>query len=402
MRVAVEFGAELLEFEIPDERVSGVWRGPASVPAEQVKGLVLSLLEHPRDFPPLRQAVVPGDHVAIPLDPTLPQLVPVVEAVREVLAGSGVNDADIEIVSTGPPDEAWKQSALRDIPWRVHDPGERAELAYLASTEHGRRVYLNRAVTDADCVVPIGRLGYDPVLGYRGPWSVIFPSLSDAECLRSLRAHATEALPDRAHPRRALTESADVSWLLGSHFHLGIVPGAGGGVSRAIAGKQEVVREEGMRVVDETWGYETAERAELVVVGIGQTATPSGIDELAEGLATAARLVRRGGKIVALSRASGPLGPALQRLSCGDGERPGMRALRGAEGTADYPAARQVAHALATADIYVLSALDADLVADLGMIVLDRPEEARKLAATCRSCHFVSAAELTRAQATEE
>jgi hypothetical protein len=76
--------------------------------------------------------------------------------------------------------------------------------------------------------------------------------------------------------------------------------------------------------------------------------------------------------------------------------------LRGTENEADFPVARQVAHALATADVYLLSALDPDRVADLGMIVLDRPEEARKLAATCRSCVFVSSAELTRTQATDE
>ncbi|HEV3121335.1 MAG TPA: lactate racemase domain-containing protein [Isosphaeraceae bacterium] len=402
MRVAVEFGEERLEFEIPEERVSGVWHGPASVPDDQVKDLVRSILEQPRDFPPLRQAVVPGDHVAIPLSPDLPRMMPVLEAVREALAAGGVSDADMQVVSTAPAPDEWARSPLRDVQWRVHDPEEAAELAYLATTEHGRRVYLNRALTDADCVVPVGRLGYDSILGYRGPWSVIFPSSGDGECLRSLRAHATEALPDRAHPRRALAESADVGWLLGSHFQLGIVPGAGGGLCKAIAGKQETVREEGMQAVDELWSFQTAERAELVVVGIGQAGAPSGIDDLALGLTTATRLVRRGGKIVALSRSSGPFGPALQRLSCGDGERPGLRALRGTENQPDYPVARQVAHALATADVYLLSALDADLVADLGMIVLDRPEEARKVAAMCRSCVFVSSAELTRAQATDE
>ena len=61
-----------------------------------------------------------------------------------------------------------------------------------------------------------------------------------------------------------------------------------------------------------------------------------------------------------------------------------------------------MAQALANADVYLLSSLDHDLIDDLGMIPLDRPEVARKLAASCASCYFVSQAELTGAVASEE
>jgi nickel-dependent lactate racemase len=402
MHLVVDFGSERLDFELADEQVAGVWHGPESLSSLLLGERLRAALEEPLEFPPLRQNVVPGDHVVIPIDPDLPHLVEVLGAVHEALREGGVATADMRIVSPRPPSAALQQSALREIGWTVHDPDNRSELAYLASTAQGRRVYLNRGVTDADCVVPIGRLGYDPVLGYRGPWSVVFPNLSDSESLRSLRAHATLAKPDRAHERHALKESADVNWLLGTHFHVGIVPGARGGISRVVAGAQKAVREAGMRSVDELWDYHAVERAELVVVGLGKPEGPARIDDLAEGLATASRLVRTGGKIVALSRVGGPIGPALHRLANPNGERPGPGALRGAEGEADYPAARQVAHALATADIYLLSDLDQEGVADLGIIPLDRPEEARRLASASRSCHFVSQAELTRAETAED
>ncbi len=76
----------------------------------------------------------------------------------------------------------------------VHDPDDRAQIAYLASTKEGRRVYLNRLLTDADVVVPVGRLGYDPILGFRGPWSLLFPGLSDRETLRGLRDRSRRRL----------------------------------------------------------------------------------------------------------------------------------------------------------------------------------------------------------------
>ena len=57
---------------------------------------------------------------------------------------------------------------------------------------------------------------------------------------------------------------------------------------------------------------------------------------------------------------------------------------------------RQLARALAWADVYLLSSLGTDLVEDLSMIALGRPEEARRLAASCGSCLVVNQAEWTR------
>ncbi|MBX6315932.1 MAG: DUF2088 domain-containing protein, partial [Isosphaeraceae bacterium] len=300
---------------------------------------------------------------------------------------------------------AWSGGLPPGVEMTLHDPEDRAGLAYLASTNRGRRVYLNRLLTDADCVVPVGQLGYDPVLGYRGPWGVVFPGLSDAETRRAYRAQAAEGRPDREHDRPTLIESDEVSWLLGSQFHVGIVAGRRG-VAGAIAGVEAAVRTEGTRRVDAAWGFQAKERAEVVVAGVGGGGGggggPTTLDELAEGLATATNLVRRGGKIVLLSRAEGPLGPAMQRL-IGAEEGAGMAALRGAEREPDYPCARRLARALAWADVYLMSELPEDQVEDLSIIGISRPEEARRLAAVGGdSCLFISQADLTRAEVADE
>src|SRR5690606_33190636 len=107
-------------------------------------------------------------------------------------------------------------------------------LGYLASTKAGRRIYLNRALTEADVVVPVGALGFDPVLGYRGPWSTLFPGLSNAETQQAERRSAAGS----GRRGSVLEESAEVSWLLGSLFHVGVLPGVGGsGAAGVIAGE---------------------------------------------------------------------------------------------------------------------------------------------------------------------
>ena len=192
-----------------------------------------------------------------------------------------------------------------------------------------------------------------------------------------------------------------MGWLLGSQFHLGIVAGTTG-PTEVVAGLESFVRSDGALVLDQTWTFEATSRAELVVVGIGHHGAPSSIVHLGAGLANAARLVERGGKIVALSRAPGPIGPAFRRLIELDDPRLAPAALRGHETDFDYTSAYQIAHAMAWADVYLLSGLDSQVVEDSPLVPLDRPEEARRLVAASRSCLFLSQAECARARVAGE
>ncbi len=126
------------------------------------------------------------------------------------------------------------------------------------------------------------------------------------------------------------------------------------------------------------------------------------IDTLTDGLVTATRLVRQGGKIVALSRTEGELGQALKRLTELDDPRDAPSALKALVGEPDYSTARRLAHVLSWADVYLLSSLDPGDVTGLAMISLDHPEEARRLVATSPSCLFVSQADRVRAEVAGE
>ncbi|SIN80513.1 protein of unknown function [Singulisphaera sp. GP187] len=402
MQVGVTFQDERLELDVPEDRLVGEWHGPAGVGLQDVERLVIDALEQPRQYPPLRQAVVPGDHVVIALDALEPHASAVLRGVCETLRNAGVDPASMTVLSTlGPAPGIAPLELPEQVSLVVHDPADRSELAYLASTQSGRRVYLNKLVTDADFVLPIGRLGPDDVLGYRGPWRTLYPCLSDLETLQAFRGWASEAQLNRDAPSKALTEVTEASWLLGSQFHLGIVPGIVG-PAEVVAGLDSAVREQGAEAIDRFWKFRVETRAELVVAGIGRPGIPTTLEELADGLSTAARLVERGGKIVILSRAAGGLGPAFQKLVGVDNPRVALKALRGHEADLDYSAARSLASALAWADVYLLSGLKPDDVEDLAMVPLERAEEARRLVSASRSCLFLSQAELTSTEVLDE
>ncbi len=121
------------------------------------------------------------------------------------------------------------------------------------------------------------------------------------------------------------------------------------------------------------------------------------MDGLAQGLATASRLVQHGGKIVVLSRAAVEIGPSLRRLLDADDTRQVAAALRGHESDADFHLARRIAAAASWADVFLLSGIARDLAEEFPLIALENPEQARRLVAKGGSCTIVSQAELTRA-----
>jgi len=195
-----------------------------------------------------------------------------------------------------------------------------------------------------------------------------------------------------------LRESAEVGWLLGNQFQVGVVPGASG-VEAILAGASESVQKAGLKAYDDAWTFRADRRADLVVVGVSAGA---GVEATWAAFATGAALVRRGGKVVALSDASGPIGAAASRLAGADETGAGVSALKGFEGEADYPSARQLAESLAWADLYLFSRLDPDLVESLGLVPLSKPEEARRLASASPQITLVSHADLTRGAIAED
>ncbi len=399
MRIVVDFQDESLEFELPEENLVATWRGPDGKDVSGRDEAVRRALETPSDFPPLRQMVVPGDLVVFALDPTIPEYGPVLAALASTLEASGIERGNMTVLSSSRAPAAAQQPVPTGIELVVHDPNDRGQIAYLATTKQGRRIYLNRRLADADLVIPVGRLGYDAMLGYRGPWSVLFPEMSDPDTIQAFRGEFRDDDDEGSSRHRAgsgLEESFEVSWLLGTPFHLGLVPG-GSGLVEVVAGRDTSVREQGIAALEQHWMFQTDSRAELVVVGIGRPGAVASLESLADGLATACRLVQHGGKIVVLSRATGDVGPSLRSLIDADDPKRGLAALRGHDLDADYLIARRLAQALAWADVFLLSGLDRELAENLSVIPLEQPEQARRLVARSGSCSFVNHGELTRA-----
>ena len=208
-------------------------------------------LEVPLDFPPLRQAIVPGDHVVLALGPGVPQAAEIVAAVVPTLLDSGVAAEDIAVLCSPEDVDIGQDDPRRSLPEPVrkavrlvtHDPVHQNEMGFLAADAQGEPIYLNRLLCDADLVVPIGCLRPEPMSetangksnGKSAVWNeTIYPTFADRNTIEHFSPNVVNMTAGQlAHRHKKIDQ---VAWLLGVQTTAQVVPGGGDGVRRILAG----------------------------------------------------------------------------------------------------------------------------------------------------------------------
>jgi nickel-dependent lactate racemase len=357
-------------------------------------------LDHPLDFPPLERAVVPGDKVVIALDGSLPQPACLVEPIVERLLQARVEPSDITLLSQAPSDSLGNLNGHGAVDPRSKLVGSLQEsvrwerfqcdtdtMSYLANTAAGHRVYLHRRLVDADVIVPVACLRCDPLLGYRGPNSVVYPGFADRDARwrmdKLTLAAQSQPIASAGEPAGAqhAHETDEVAWLLGIQFAVGVVPAQDDAIAHVLAGESRSVFEQGRHRAVATWRFSLPRRCDLVVAGIGSA---DGAEGIAAALNAAQRVVKRGGRILLLCDVDGRPGVGLQAVAAADEPRHALTRLAD-EPPADALAAHRIAQAVDWARVYLLSRLEPDLVEDLFMVPLESLSEAGRLVARAES-----------------
>jgi nickel-dependent lactate racemase len=361
-------------------------------------------LQAPIGFPPLTQAVLPGDNVALALAAGVPRAETIVRVAVESLMAAGVAANDITLVRTiediqhgaADPLAALAPAIAGQIESLVHDPAQRQSLSYLAASADGKPIYLHRALHDADLVISIGCLRPEGTLGYHGVGETLFPTFSDTASVRRYRSPKARG-PSRHE--RLCKEAEEVGWLLGAPFTIQVVPGGGDDVLHILTGDPVAAARAGRALCDEAWSFSLDERAALVIATIEGDASQQTWDNMARALATSECAVSDDGCVALCTELAEPTGEALQRLI---GAENLDEALRDIAKTApsDALSASELARALARGKVYLVSRLDDDLVEELGMSPI-RAEQLSKLAERYESCVVVHNAHRAAVRADE-
>lgn len=386
-------------FEMDSERVVAAHVAPDSL--ADPRHSVAEALAHPTEYPPLDQCVIPDDRIVLVLDRHTPCSAELIAEVWGALARRGVKPADVTILhpadfrgpSPSDPRTALDASVREEIRWVVHDSTVSSDCAYLATTAGGERVYLSRVAMDADVVIPIGPLSFDPVLGYRGTHSVLYPGLSDVDAMRKAVGQGHDELtPDDSRPLRQLIE--EVAWLLGSQFAVQVIPASGTGISEVIAGQADAVFKRGRQRLTKTWRMDVPERPELVIAAVEADAAGHTWAQIARALDTARRIVARDGRVLLLTELAEQPSDGIRLISECRAPRDALQPLRTAA-PPDLISATQLAHAIDWTNVYLLSKLDPQLVEDLFMIPLASVDEAQRLISGNEPCAIVGGAQHT-------
>lgn len=396
--VSLKYGEKgCFSCEMEADRISAVHAGPE--PSSRFAEELEEALSTPLEFPPLEQAVIPDDQITLALDLGTPEAASLMAAVWNMFAKRNVQPENVMIVQ--PPNETGgdyadprsqlPKSVREQIGWKIHDPTQKNSCTYLATSSGGERIYLSREVAEADVVISIGQISFDPVLGYRGTNSVMFPGLSDEEASHRARGQGHRELsPDDERPLRQMID--EIGYLLGTQFSIQVTPSAGGGVSRIIAGAMEAVLREGKQQLTNDWLVELEERADLVVAAVDADAGGHGWQQIGSALAAARNLVARDGKIVILSELAEEPGEGLNLLSQCESPGDAIGPLRKMS-PADLLPATQLAAAADWAQVYLLSQLPSDQVEDLFMVPLENEKEVQRVLDNAGDCVFLSSAQ---------
>ncbi len=360
---------------------------PSQPVVEQCRNALLA----PLGLPELARCVVPGDSVAIVIDPETPHVIDLLVAVCEQLLS--VPDSGIALSLMLPPDSAsagWSR-LVEQVPLHlqqqltvhVHDPLATDQLSYLASSAAGDRVYLNRRISDADLLVTIGMVCFDSLLGYRGTNSSIFPEFSDAESIQQSRTPGhPELTPEQPRPYRQLVD--EVGWLLGTQFSVQVVPGPGDSPLAILAGLPEDVMSAGKDLVDRVWRVKPRKQVDAVVLSV-PCAASSGWKQFGNAIELATKLVQPDGRIIVVADLPVPDGPGATMLRrCQDPEDL-LKPLRREPGQ-DAVEITQLINTLRHARVYLYSSIPSDIVEELGMIAIEDAAELQRLTTTAKSC----------------
>ncbi|MHB1033356.1 MAG: lactate racemase domain-containing protein [Pirellulales bacterium] len=362
---------------------------PRGVALDDPAAAVAAAMVEPLGFPPISKATVPDDRIVLALERGVPHAAEIVAGVVKTLVEAGVPPGDVTILQTKADAETEDPRRLLAAPRSslpnlvTHDPLDHRELAYLTATSDGKPIHMNRALVDADLVLPIGCLGCDSLAGYHGINGGLYPAFSDAATLQRFGDPGPLDAP-AGKSRHRRQEADEVGWLLGVQLTIQVVPGAGDRALHVLAGDIHAVAEQGRRLCEAAWSYCVPRRANLVVASI-EGSRQQTWENVARALAAAECVVADDGAIALCTSLDVEPGPALRRITGAEDANAAVRRIR-KEHLPDAFAAVQLARTMRRAQVFLLSRLEEATVEDLGLGAVAGPENLVRLVGHCESC----------------
>ena len=354
-------------------------------------------LQSPRDFPPLEQAIIPGDRVAIAVDANIPSIAKVVEGALRAVRQAGAGE--IDIVVSDEASEMTLESIIRIAgdQTRVsrHECSKRESLRYLGADEGADPIYLNRWLVDADFVLPIAAVRtLDAVCD--SDLTGIFPTFSDSRARARCLAHHAGA---KAQNQDESNSSEQPAWLLGIQIMLCVTANHLGQAGEIFSGTPAAIRNQlvpAPRLPDDF-----PPSAPLVIAALDGDTQQQTWANAARAVAAASRCALPGGTIVLWSAIRDSLNSiAGEAVEDSPVEEDVDAAASQEEVEQEFPnwnpdgsASRTLTRIAEEYRLLIHCQLDNELVESMGCGVVESEEQLTNLSQSFDSCGVVRAAQ---------
>lgn len=356
---------------------------------EAVAAAVVRALEMPLEYPALAAGIVPGDQVAVAVDGTMPCMVSVVRGAVTALQQSGVEAADISIVTTDARTVDRCQAELgafaADLKFVVHDPADENELCLVGTTKRGNPLLVNRTIFDADVVLPIGCARVNEHDAYES----LFPRFSNAEMINRYRM---PSFHEKASPNGRMNEADEAGWMIGVPMTVQVIPGSGGTVAEVIAGEPQAVARRCRKLCRERWYLHSPQRVSLLVLSVSGGDEAQTWANVGRALAGTANLAAEEGAVVVCTNLQETPGHSLGRLVGSADLDAAARKILHDHDPDSWPA-WYLAQALRRGPVYLMSQLSEESVEDMGLAPVESIDDLTRLVGRHESFAVVSDAQ---------
>ncbi len=372
------FGKKELAIEIEDHKLMAVLK-PNEIKSKRAGREAVSWsLDHPIGTPRLEEICRPGERVVI-VTSDITRPVPsalILPMILERLQQAGIEDRDITCVFALGSHRKHTQEEMinlvgNDFYARIKcidsDP---TECQYIGTSSHGTEYALTPDVIAADRVICVANIEFHYFAGYSGGAKSIMPGVADLACIQN--NHRAMILPEASagrlvgNPVRA--DIDEVAQFQRIDFIVNVVLDEQKQVLHAVSGHWKEAHRQGCAFLDRLYKIRIPQRADIVLVSAG--GFPKDIDmyQAQKALDNAKHAVRDGGVIVWVG-------------SCAEG--PGNRLF--AEWMLKYDPdemieeiardfrlgahkAAAIALVLKRSHVYIVSDVDPDLLARMGLV----------------------------------
>jgi nickel-dependent lactate racemase len=330
-RFHLKYGKGTQSFQIPESRVLYEMNGKEYAPLPDLGKAYREALEKPFDSPPLREIVRPGEKVVVTVsditrgwqrnDRVLPVLL-------ETLNEGGVSDANITLlIVVGAhrlnTEAEFVELCGKEVCHRIrvvnHDCWDEKNMVYLGKTSRGTEVSVNRIALDADKLILTGGVIYHYMSGYGGGRKSILPGLSSIKTIRQNHLWAMgPAVGSGSNPRASSgrtrgnevhEDMMEIAGFVKPDFIVNTVPNLSGEIAGVFTGNWVSAWTEATKLVDEIFGVEIEEEADIVIATAGGYPKDINLYQTGKTMDNAYYAMKKGGAAIILSECPDILEP---------------------------------------------------------------------------------------------